>query len=80
MASAYDEVLIEVAARVQAAGSIGKSDIGALLLWKRLRAHGRDEAARYSRGVGAQHGDAGALVDLEPVISASLDVLDGGQR
>lgn len=38
VASSYDEVLLEVAARVQAAGSIGKSDIGALLLWKRLRA------------------------------------------
>ena len=35
---AYDEVLSEVAARVSTAGSIGKSDIGALLLWKRLRA------------------------------------------
>jgi hypothetical protein len=38
VASAYDEVLVEVAARVQATGSIGKADIGALLLWKRLRA------------------------------------------
>jgi hypothetical protein len=38
VASAYDEVLLEVAARVRFEGSIGKSDIGALLLWKRLRA------------------------------------------
>ncbi|WP_328649095.1 hypothetical protein OHS58_17980 [Amycolatopsis sp. NBC_00348] len=38
VASAYDEVLVEVAVRARAAGSIGKSDIGALLLWKRLRA------------------------------------------
>jgi hypothetical protein len=34
----YDEVLNEVAGRIKAAGSIGKSDIGALLFWKRLRA------------------------------------------
>ncbi|MDQ7802668.1 hypothetical protein Q5425_02920 [Amycolatopsis sp. A133] len=38
VASAYEEVLLEVAERVRAEGSIGKSDIGALLLWKRLRA------------------------------------------
>jgi hypothetical protein len=38
---AYDEVLHEVAARVNATGSIGKSDIGALLVWKRLRADTR---------------------------------------
>ena len=37
-AVAYDEVLVEVAARIVITGSIGKSDIGALLLWKRLRA------------------------------------------
>ncbi|MGY1753826.1 hypothetical protein [Blastococcus sp. SYSU D01042] len=35
---AYDEVFDEVAARVGAAGSAGKVDIGALLFWKRLRA------------------------------------------
>ncbi|WP_325151111.1 hypothetical protein [Amycolatopsis sp.] len=38
VASAYDAVLLEVAERVRFSGSIGKSDIGALLLWKRLRA------------------------------------------
>lgn len=37
-AAAYDEVLAEVAARIATAVSVGKSDIGALLLWKRLRA------------------------------------------
>lgn len=35
----YDEVLREVAARIRATGSIGKSDIGALSFWKRLRAN-----------------------------------------
>jgi hypothetical protein len=35
---AYDEVLTEVADRVQATASIGKADMGALLFWKRLRA------------------------------------------
>jgi hypothetical protein len=35
----YDEVLREVAGRIRATGSIGKSDIGALLFWKRLRAN-----------------------------------------
>ncbi|MFE9976601.1 hypothetical protein ACFYRD_39380 [Streptomyces hirsutus] len=34
----YDEVLHHVAHRAQAEGSLGKADIGALLLWKRLRA------------------------------------------
>lgn len=37
-ALAYDEVLHSVADRIRAEGSIGKSDIGALLFWKRLRA------------------------------------------
>jgi hypothetical protein len=37
-APAYDEVLVEVTARISTTGSIGKSDIGALLMWKRLRA------------------------------------------
>lgn len=32
----YNEVLNEIAGRIKAAGSIGKSDIGALLFWKRL--------------------------------------------
>lgn len=36
--AAYDEVLVDVAAHVSTTGSIGKSDIGALLMWKRLRA------------------------------------------
>ena len=36
---AYDQVLKEVADRIQAIGSIGKADIGALLFWKRLRAN-----------------------------------------
>jgi hypothetical protein len=40
-AVAYDEVLVEVTACIAATGSVGKSDIGALLLWKRLRADTR---------------------------------------
>lgn len=39
VAPTYDEVLHEVTERVRASGSIGKSDIGALLFWKRLRAN-----------------------------------------
>lgn len=39
--AAYDEVLVEVSARVSALGSIGKSDIGALVLWKRIQANTR---------------------------------------
>ncbi|MGX1163502.1 hypothetical protein FBY31_4374 [Arthrobacter sp. SLBN-100] len=38
---AYDQVLTDVADRIQATGSIGKADIGALLFWKRLRADTR---------------------------------------
>jgi hypothetical protein len=34
----YDETLHEITHRATASGSIGKADIGALLLWKRLRA------------------------------------------
>lgn len=34
--SFYDEVLVEVQTRAERDGSIGKADIGALLLWKRL--------------------------------------------
>jgi len=34
----YDEVLIEVSQRFTEIGSLGKADIGSLLLWKRLRA------------------------------------------
>ena len=37
----YDEVLHETASRIAEAGSIGKTDIGALLFWKRLRADTR---------------------------------------
>ncbi|WP_308401127.1 hypothetical protein [Streptomyces sp. AC512_CC834] len=37
----YDEVLDHVAQRAQSEGSLGKADIGALLLWKRLRADTR---------------------------------------
>jgi hypothetical protein len=35
----YDEVLYDVVERVERSGSIGKSDIGALLFWKRLQAN-----------------------------------------
>lgn len=34
----YDEVLEEVTERFAAVGSLGKADIGSLLIWKRLRA------------------------------------------
>jgi hypothetical protein len=37
----YDEVLVEVAQRAEALGSLGKADIGALVMWKRLRADTR---------------------------------------
>lgn len=33
----YDETLHDVIGRVATAGSVGKSDLGALLLWKRIR-------------------------------------------
>lgn len=34
--SPYDEIMLEIQDRAASAGSLGKSDIGALLLWKRL--------------------------------------------
>ncbi|MER6851282.1 hypothetical protein AB0A81_30560 [Streptomyces flaveolus] len=37
----FDEVLHQVAHRARTEGSLGKADIGALLLWKRLRADTR---------------------------------------
>lgn len=37
----YDEVLREVTARIASTGSVGKADIGALVLWKRLQANTR---------------------------------------
>lgn len=36
--TSYDDVLTEVSQRVQSNQSIGKTDIGGLLIWKRLRA------------------------------------------
>ena len=33
----YDETLHDVIGRVATAGSLGKTDLGALLLWKRIR-------------------------------------------
>src|ERR1700733_2183669 len=33
----YDDVLREVSARIDASGSVGKSDIAALAFWKRIR-------------------------------------------
>lgn len=41
VSTVYDEALHEVAARIDAVGSLGKADIGALLLWKRLNASTR---------------------------------------
>lgn len=38
-AGVYDEVLYEVAERIERSSSIGKADIGALLFWKRLQAN-----------------------------------------
>src|SRR5205823_5328096 len=38
VSSTYDDVLREVSDRIAASGSIGKLDIGALVVWKRLRA------------------------------------------
>lgn len=35
----YDEVLMEVSARAETSGSLGKVDIGALVAWKRLQAN-----------------------------------------
>lgn len=40
-AGVYDEVLREVAGRARADGSLGKADIGALVLWKRITAQAR---------------------------------------
>ncbi|MGP9529316.1 hypothetical protein [Glutamicibacter sp. AOP5-A2-18] len=37
----YDEVLLEITERFVASGSLGKADIGSLLLWKRLQANTR---------------------------------------
>jgi len=37
----YDEILEEVAQRIEAASSVGKGDIGMLVVWKRLRADTR---------------------------------------
>lgn len=37
MPEVYDETLRDVIVRATAAGSLGKSDLGALLLWKRIR-------------------------------------------
>lgn len=41
MLETYDEVLREVATRIETLKTVGKSDIGALLFWKRLRADTR---------------------------------------
>lgn len=38
VSSHYDEVLAAVSASVDEAGSVGKADIGALVLWKRISA------------------------------------------
>ncbi|MCE0488135.1 hypothetical protein [Ornithinimicrobium sediminis] len=37
--SHYDEVLLEVSARAETSGSLGKVDLGALVAWKRLQAN-----------------------------------------
>ncbi|MGY1915854.1 hypothetical protein [Blastococcus sp. SYSU DS0973] len=41
----YDEVFADVSTRISTSGSAGKSDIGALLFWRRLRADTRWVAA-----------------------------------
>lgn len=37
----YDDLLTEISSRIEAAGSVGKADIGALVLWKRISASTR---------------------------------------
>ncbi len=45
----YDEVLWEVSQRAEASGSLGKADIGALVVWKRLSARTRWASALMAR-------------------------------
>ncbi len=64
---AYDEVLDEVAGRIAVVGSIGKADIGALLMWKRLRAD-----TRWARELSDMH-DADVRAVTAPAVAVVRD-------
>ncbi len=63
----YDEVLDEVAGRIAVVGSIGKADIGALLMWKRLRAD-----TRWARKLSDMH-DADVRAATAPAVAVVRD-------
>lgn len=74
----YDELLCEVADRVDQSGSIGKADIGALLFWKRLQANtpwaGRLQLLPDSR---VRHVTAGAVLAVR---DDTLDIAEAAGR
>jgi hypothetical protein len=59
----YDEVRRDVSDRIDLTGSIGKADIGALLLWKRLRAEDGRPRLVESRNVTYRHPRIGRSTD-----------------
>lgn len=63
----YDEVLHEVAGRAEDTGSLGKSDIAALVVWKRLSAR-----ARWVGGLMAMP-DAAVRAVTERAVAAARD-------
>lgn len=72
----YDEVFHEVAGRASQAESVGKADIGALVVWKRLRADTPWVSKLMSlpdRDVRAATREAIAIARVGPVANAASD-------
>ncbi|MEC3853730.1 hypothetical protein [Paenarthrobacter ureafaciens] len=75
---AYDEIFNEVSGRICESGSVGKTDIGALLFWKRLRAD-----TRWVRDLMAVSDEEVRLVTTKAVVAVndtSLDVRAAASR
>jgi hypothetical protein len=64
----YDEVLREIIGRAVATGTLGKSDLGALLLWKRIR------VGRWATDLMGM-----AEVEVRGTIRKAVDAARGGQ-
>lgn len=74
----YDETLQAVVAAADSTGSLGKADIGALVLWKRLRADTPWATALQQR----PEGDVRAItaMAIEAVRDQSLSLEEAGRR
>ena len=82
----YDEVIDEVHHRIMISGSVGKADIGALLLWKRLNLNTRwtmalnqepDQRVREITGEAIKQAGSGPILEAARIARTTLLPLPG---